>query len=80
MAESFLQNKRESILSDEELACQVQAGSHADFTELVNRYSVRLYHFLRHRTYNSQDAEDLVQDFFVTKNRDDLLFFTSHIR
>jgi RNA polymerase sigma-70 factor (ECF subfamily) len=52
-------------LSDEELACQTQAGSSACFAELVGRYEQRLLRFLIQRTHHVQDAEDLLQDTFA---------------
>ena len=54
-----------SALSDEELACRVQAGSSASFAELVSRYEVRLLRFLVRRTGHVQDAEDLLQETFA---------------
>jgi len=52
-------------LSDEELASRVAAGSCPLFEELVSRYSVRLFYFLRHRTETDQDIEDMVQETFL---------------
>ncbi len=52
-------------LSDEELASQVSEGSHSLFEELISRYSMRLFYFLRHRTETDQDIEDLVQETFL---------------
>ena len=52
-------------LSAEELACRAQQGCEPYFAELAERYGVRLFHFLHHKTGNVQDAEDLVQDTFV---------------
>jgi len=52
-------------LSAEELARRSQQGCDVSFAELVERYGVRLLRFLRHRTNNLHDAEDLVQDTFV---------------
>lgn len=52
-------------LSDEELACQAQAGSRSSFDELVSRYCQRLFYFLRSRMGTDQDAEDLVQETFL---------------
>ena len=53
------------VLSDEELARQVQQGCEVSFAKLAERYGARLFHFLHHKTGNAQDAEDLVQDTFV---------------
>lgn len=52
-------------LSDEELASRATTGSQTSFEELVCRYSLRLYHFLRHKTETDQDIEDLVQETFL---------------
>ena len=52
-------------LDAEELARRSQQGCRACFAELVARYSPRLYRFLRHRTGNVHDAEDMVQDTFI---------------
>ena len=52
-------------LSDEELASQISAGSRSLFEELISRYSMRLFYFLRHRTETDQDIEDLVQETFL---------------
>lgn len=52
-------------LSAEDLARRSQRGCRASFAELVERYGTRLLRFLRSRTSNLHDAEDLVQDTFV---------------
>jgi RNA polymerase sigma-70 factor (ECF subfamily) len=52
-------------LSDEELASRVAAGSRSLFEELIERYSSRLYYYLRHRFKTDQDIEDLIQDTFL---------------
>jgi RNA polymerase sigma-70 factor (ECF subfamily) len=52
-------------LSDEELACKTQAGSHAAFEELVFRYEARVFGFLQSRTGRIHDAQDLTQKVFV---------------
>ena len=52
-------------LSAEELALRSQHGCQASFAELVERYGMRLFDFLRYKTNSIQDAEDLVQDTFV---------------
>jgi len=52
-------------LSDEELASKAAEGPRSLFEELVSRYSMRLFYFLRHRTESDQDIEDLVQETFL---------------
>ena len=52
-------------LSAEELARRSQQGCRESFAELVERYGIRLFKFLRYKTNNLQDAEDLVQESFV---------------
>lgn len=52
-------------MSDEELASRARAGSRSYFEQLAIRYAKRLYHFLRPRVGNEQDAEDLVQETFL---------------
>jgi RNA polymerase sigma-70 factor (ECF subfamily) len=51
--------------SDEQLAFKAQRGCASSFEELVRRYQTRLLNFLRRRTANAADAEDLTQDTFV---------------
>jgi len=61
--------QRDTIPSDEELACRAQQGCAASFEELVRRFQVPLLLFLRKRTSPAgsghADAEDLLQDTFV---------------
>ena len=52
-------------LSAEELARRSQQGCRRSFAELVERYGISLFRFLRYKTNNIQDAEDLVQESFV---------------
>lgn len=52
-------------LSAEELARRSQQGCRRSFAELVERYGISLFRFLRYKTNNIQDAEDLVQEAFV---------------
>jgi len=51
--------------TDEELAAKAAAGSRPSFEELVSRYSLRLFHFLRSRSGADEDVEDLVQETFL---------------
>ncbi|NIR65773.1 MAG: sigma-70 family RNA polymerase sigma factor [candidate division Zixibacteria bacterium] len=52
-------------LSPEELARRSQQGCRRSFAELAERYGISLFRFLRYKTNNIQDAEDLVQESFV---------------
>ncbi|MBU0753863.1 MAG: RNA polymerase sigma factor [Planctomycetes bacterium] len=47
------------------MAAQVQQGSKASFTELVNRFGPRLYHFFKGKIASKEDCEDLVQETLV---------------
>jgi RNA polymerase sigma-70 factor (ECF subfamily) len=55
--------------ADEELAVRAAAGSRPSFEELVSRYSLRLFHFLRSRSGSDEDVEDLVQETFLKAYR-----------
>lgn len=44
------------------LVCSAQAGDHKAFAALAERYQAPLYRFLRLRTGNVEDAEELLQD------------------
>lgn len=55
--------------TDEELAARAAAGSRPSFEELVSRYSLRLFHFLRSRSGSDEDVEDLVQETFLKAYR-----------
>ena len=56
-------------LTCEELAWQAGRGCQASFAEIVRRYAPRLQAFLRRRTRNQHEAEDLVQDTFLKAYR-----------
>ncbi|MEN6428368.1 MAG: sigma-70 family RNA polymerase sigma factor [Phycisphaerales bacterium] len=49
-------------LTSEKLAWRAGRGCQASFAELVHRYAPRLQAFLRRRTHDRHEAEDLVQD------------------
>ena len=63
--DSIPQPQNLRALSAEELARRAQKGCRESFAELVERYGIRLFRFLRYKTNNLQDAEDLVQESFV---------------
>ena len=52
----------DSGATDGELARAACGGARAAFTALVSRHQRRLYRFLRMRTDNADDAEELLQD------------------
>lgn len=55
--------------SDEQLALEAQHGSDRAYSELVERYQVRLLRFLLTRSASRADAEDALQDTFVNAYR-----------
>jgi len=63
--DSHPQRQTLRALSAEELARRSQQGCRESFAELVERYGISLLKFLRYKTNNLQDAEDLVQEAFV---------------
>ena len=65
--------------SDEELACQVQAGDIGAFEQLVSRYEGKLYQFLRLKTADPRDAEEITQSSFVTAFRKIHLYKPQHL-
>ncbi len=52
-------------LNSEELAWRAKRGCQASFAELVHRYAPRLHVFLRRKTRDRHEIEDLVQDTFI---------------
>lgn len=57
------------MLSDEQLVAAALDGSDGAFSELVERYQVRLLRFLLARSTCRADAEDAVQDTFISAYR-----------
>lgn len=57
-------NDRTKPITDEELALETQAGSRRCFEELIERYSPKLFHFLRPKISNVSDIEDIIQETF----------------
>jgi RNA polymerase sigma-70 factor, ECF subfamily len=55
-----------SELSDSEIAERVQKGDHPAFSELVQRYMRRAFSVAYRLLHQREDAEDLVQETFVT--------------
>ena len=47
------------------LVQRAKAGDGAAFTELVNRYSRRIFRLTKHITQNQEDAEDVLQEVFL---------------
>jgi len=57
------------VITDEQLVEESLAGSTLAFTELVERYQERLLRYLLTRATNRADAEDAVQDTFISAYR-----------
>lgn len=55
--------------TDEELVKSALQGADGAFNELVQRYQVRLLRFLLTRTNSREDAEDAIQDTFISAYR-----------
>lgn len=53
-------------LSDHGLLLLIQKGNHAAFTVLVNRYWEEMYTYVRGRIKQGVDAQDIVQDIFIS--------------
>jgi RNA polymerase sigma-70 factor, ECF subfamily len=47
------------------LISRARSGDGAAFTELVNRYSRKVFRLAKHITQNNEDAEDVLQDTFL---------------
>ncbi len=56
-------------LSDEELVLQAQAGDETAFTELVRRHESRVYTLALKMLRNPADAEDVLQETFISALR-----------
>ncbi len=57
------------MVTDEQLVTDSLAGSALAFSELVERYQERLLRYLVTRSGNRADAEDAVQDTFISAYR-----------
>jgi RNA polymerase sigma-70 factor, ECF subfamily len=59
----------EALARDEDLLLAARAGSHAAFAELQKTYSHRVYKRILSITRNREDAEDALQDTFLSAYR-----------
>ena len=59
----------QTATTDEQLAARAQAGCESSFAFLVRRYQSRLLLFLRQRAATQENAEDAVQESFLTAYR-----------
>lgn len=55
--------------SDRELVEEVRAGNDVSFEELISRYSAKVHSLASRLTRNPEDAEEVLQDVFVTVHR-----------
>jgi RNA polymerase sigma-70 factor (ECF subfamily) len=56
----------QSTLSDTALIEQFVSGSEASFEEIVRRYETKVYNLAMRLTRNPEDAEEVLQDVFIT--------------
>jgi len=57
------------VVTDEQLVAAALQGSAAAFNEIVERYQERLLRFLLTRSVSRADAEDAIQDTFISAYR-----------
>jgi RNA polymerase sigma-70 factor (ECF subfamily) len=55
--------------SDQELIVEFQKGNQQSFEELISRYSSKVFSLASRLTRNVEDAEEVLQDVFVTVHR-----------
>lgn len=60
---------KEGEKTDLELISEFQAGKQSSFEELISRYSEKAYNLALRFTRNAEDAEEVLQDVFVTVYR-----------
>jgi len=53
------------IFDESGLVAKAREGDSAAFSELVNRYSRKIYRLAKHITQNDEDAEDVLQETFL---------------
>jgi RNA polymerase sigma-70 factor (ECF subfamily) len=64
-----LEERRRGVPGDRELARRCREGDAAAFEELYRLHASRLYSLLVRMTGSAEEAEDLLQDVFVTAHR-----------
>src|SRR6187401_3628131 len=57
------------LQSDERLVALTRRGHEAAFETLISRYRARLLAFCRHMVGSTEDAEDILQEVFVSAYR-----------
>lgn len=71
-AATLMKDPRASFLrlqSDERLVALTRRGNEAAFETLISRYRARLLAFCRHMVGSTEDAEDILQEVFVSAYR-----------
>ena len=52
-------------ISDEQIVDKVRQGDNESYSEIVKRYKDKLLRYIRRLSYNSNEAEDILQDVFI---------------
>jgi len=62
-------NTAENAMSDVDLVTKLQSGDQSGFTEILNRYTEKVSNLALRIARNHEDAEEIVQDVFITVYR-----------
>jgi RNA polymerase sigma-70 factor (ECF subfamily) len=54
------------VFDESGLVAKARVGDSSAYNELVNRYSQKIYRLAKHITQNDEDAEDVLQETFLT--------------
>ena len=69
VAKKTIKNVVAPVLTDLELVDRFTKGCEASFNEIVHRYETKAYNLAMRLTRNQEDAEEVLQDVFVTVYR-----------
>ena len=69
MAEAKRKRRKADELDDNELIEKFKKGCTSSFEELISRYETKAHNLAMRLTRNAEDAEEVLQDVFVTVYR-----------